>query len=377
MEQAKNSKEKWWWLAIIIVAAGGYWWWQHEKSAPEKAAAATAEPTLAAAMVQERDVMVSREYIGYVLPVNQVVVRPYISGFVDKVQVSGGQRVRAGDVLVTIEQSQYQALVSSAQAAVAQATADFHNAQSYYKRIRNAGNKAVSPTQTDSAKAQFLSAQAALAQAKANLQEAEVNYNYTLVKATIDGVIGHVELTPGDYISPQSALMTLISDDPMRVVFSLDDKDYLTEMKNGGDFADKTVRLRLADGTLYPTVGEFQYADNQVNRSTGSVAMYVNFANAERLLAANAYVTVLVEQKYRGVVVRKDLVALTPEQNYIYVANGENVSRAPVVVLTDFGNNYILQNDFKPGDKIVLGKAKVGAKYKIEVQEAEAAEEKR
>lgn len=376
MEQAKNSKEKWWWLLLIVAVVGGYWWWQHEKGLPEKSPAAKNVPTLAAATVQEREVTVSREYIGYVLPVNQVVVRPYISGFVAKVQVAGGQRVKAGDVLVTIEQSQYAASVSSARAAVARATADFHNAQSYYKRIQNAGSRAVSPSQIDSAKAEFLASKAALAQAEANLQEAKVNYDYTLVKATIDGVVGHVELTPGDYISPQTALMTLISDDPMRVVFSLDDKNYLAAMKDGGNFADKTIRLRLSDGTVYPYAGKFQYADNQVNRSTGSVAMYINFANGERLLSANAYVTVSVEQKYRGVVVKKDLVFLTPEQNYVYAVNGDNVWRMPVKILADFGNNYILQNDFKSGDKIALGKAKVGEKYNIDIKEAEAAEEK-
>lgn len=380
MKQAEKENNSWiWWLAAVIIIAGGYWAWQHYKEGSEQSASSEQERTVAVAPLVEQDLTVNKEYIGYVTPINQVVVHPYISGFLEEINVSGGEDVKIGEVLLVIEQSQYKAMLDSAKAAVSQAQADYNNAWSYYKRVKNAGTKAVSATETDNAKAKFLAAQAALSQAKANQEEALVNYNYTVITATIDGIIGNVALTKGDYVSPQVSLLTIIQYNPIRVVFSISDKDYLEEMNRASLFEGERILLKLADGRIYPYAGKFQYSDNQIDRSTNSISMYADFDNPDRVLVANAYVTVLVEKKYKGMVVRKDLVSLLPEGDYIYVANGDNISRAQVSILSDYGNNYILKNSFKDGDKIVLDRISGNGgdlKYKISVRDAAAAEEK-
>jgi len=379
MKQAEKEKYGWlWWLLAGIVVVGCYWFWQHYQEQGGKSGAKTEkEQVVAVAPLEEKEYLVNRDYVGYVTPVDEVVVRPYISGFLEEINVDGGEEVKTGEVLLVIEQSQYKAMADSAKAAVAQAEADYNNALSYYKRIKNAGSKAVSPTEADNAKAKFLTAQAALAQAKANLEEALVNYNYTVILAPIDGLIGHVALTKGDYVSPQTSLLSLIRYNPMRVVFSITDKDYLEEMKKPSLFANERILLKLADGRVYPYEGKFKYANNQIDKSTNSISVYADFDNPERVLVANAYVTVLVEKKYTGIAVSKDLVSLMPEGNYVYVANGSNISRVQVNILSDYGNNYILENNFKSGDKIVLDRISPGngdVKYKINVEPASAAE---
>ena len=114
-----------------------------------------------------------------------------------------------------------------------QTQADLANAKVYYERVKKVGPKAMSKTEFDNAKAKYLSAQAAVAQARANYNLAKVNYGYTEINAPISGIVGEMSLTKGDYVSPGSQpLFSIIQYDPIRVVFSITDKDYLEELKN-------------------------------------------------------------------------------------------------------------------------------------------------
>ena len=375
-DSREHSNILWPVLFFIVSAVAGYLAWLHfgGKKMPEENN--VAEKTLAAAPLVEREVSVEKNYIGYVVPVNDVAVRPYISGFVASVEATGGAEVKSGEVLLTIDQAPYKARLAAAQAAVAGAEATLNNSSLYYERLQKAGTKAVSPTDKDNAKASYLSAKAALQQARAELTEAEVNLGYTLVKATINGVVGNVSLSVGDYVSPEDTLLTVIQYNPMRVVFSITGKDYLDEEM----FAGENIRLRLANGSIYEQKGEFRYADNQMDKATDSIAVYADFANPDKKLLANAYVNVVVEKKYRGMVVAKNLVYPEADGNYIYVAGSGGVIKTKVDILSEYGNNnYILKNNFRPGESIVIGKIGAGATkgpFKIVVSKSSAAEEK-
>ena len=364
---------------LVILAAAVYWGREHYKKMPENGKSA-AERSVSAAMPVEKETLVDKNYIGYVTPINEVEVRPYINGFVSKVKVSGGAEVKKGDVLVILDQAEYKARLDAAKAAVAQAEATFNNSSVYYERMKKAGPRAVSQTDLDNAKASFLSAEAALEQARASEAAAQVNYDYTVIKATIDGVVGDVALSAGDYVSPESVLLTVIQYNPTRVVFSITDKDYLDEAGRGEMFADETIRLRLANGKIYDQPGTFRYTDNQVDKTANSIAVYADFDNSDKLLAANAYVNVLVGKKYRGIVVGKDLVYLEPEGSYIYTADGGVVRKTAVDILSEYGNNnYILEDSLKPGEVIVvdkLGAQDEGKKFKIVMEGSAAAGEK-
>lgn len=96
----------------------------------------------------------------------------------------------------------------------------------------------MSKTEVDNAKASYLSAEAQLAAAKADYELAKVNYDYTVIQAPISGIVGNVSLTKGDYVSPSGQpLLSIIQYNPIRVVFSITDKDYLEEIGKGGLFA--------------------------------------------------------------------------------------------------------------------------------------------
>ena len=85
-------------LFFVVLIVAGYFAWQHYKKTPETAEEAV-ERTVSAAPLIEREAEVEKNYIGYVTPVHDVSVRPYISGFVDEIRVKGGSEVKAGDVI--------------------------------------------------------------------------------------------------------------------------------------------------------------------------------------------------------------------------------------------------------------------------------------
>lgn len=380
MEYGEEKKTYGVLLPVLLVVALliGYFYLKpgsSRKVSPENGG----ELVLHTAPLQPQDVTVEKTYIGYVTPINDVDVIPYISGFLEDVYVEGGQEVAAGDTLIVIRQNEYKARMDAAAAQVLEAQANFNNAQVYYRRIRSAGARAVSKTEVDNAKASYLSAEAQLAAAKADYELAKVNYDYTVIQAPISGIVGNVSLTKGDYVSPSGQpLLSIIQYNPIRVVFSITDKDYLEETGKGGLFAGEKIRLRLADGRIFEQPGTYRFADNQINCSTNSIAVYADFANADKTLIANAYVDVLVERKYTdGILIRQSLVTLAPDGSYVYVVNGNRLDKVRIDIVASVGSDYLVRNGFQKGDRIVLDKVGTIRKdQKIRVVSADGQEGK-
>lgn len=331
-----------------------------EPAAPQQQAAVS----VSVAPFTPQSVTLSKKYIGYVTPVHSVDVLPFISGFVEKIFVQSGQFVREGQLLMILEQGEYKAQLDLARAGVMQAEAALENAETYYRRIQAAGNKAVAQADRDKAQAEYLSAKAALAQAQAQLAVAQINYDYTVIRAPISGLIGTIEPTKGDYVSPAgSPLMTIIQTTPIQVVFSITDKDYIQSVTENGLsnlLAGEKIRLQLANGEIYPVSGVYKYADNALNKPTNSVAVYVNFDNKDNILLSNSYVTVYLEKDLKDIVlIAQNQVDLTPQGNFVTVANQQGIRREKIDIIDTMGSDYVVKNTFGAQDYLVKGKPPV------------------
>ncbi len=329
--------------------------------------------------LKPQDVTVTTSHVGYVTPIKSVDLVPNVSGYIEDVWVEGGQDVKAGDNLVLIDQREYKAALNAAIAAVTQAQANFNNAKVYYDRIKKVGAKAISKTEVDNAKAQYLSALGTLEEAKANQAKAQVLYDYTVLQSSIDGVVGNVNLTKGNYVAPGSApLLSIIQYNPIRVVFSISDKEYLDEIaRHNGQplFSGENIRLKLANGNLYKPVGQFKFTDNAVDRSTSSIAVYADFANPGHELVANAYVDVLLERLVKnGILVRQNYVQLAPEGSFVYTVKNNQLMKTPVTIISEQDGNYLLANRFAADEYLVIdkvGSVAKDTKVKIKIAAAE------
>lgn len=384
--QKKEHKTFSYLLLILILGAFALAWHffplMGKKTAPE---AAPRELSLNVVALLPQDVEITQSYIGYVMPIHEVDIVPYISGFLEKIYVSGGQYVDSGDKLILIRPDEYQASLDAAKAAVMEAKATLNNASVYYERMKQAGTEVISKTELDNAKASYLNAKAALAQAQANRNLAQVNLDYTLISAPISGTVGNVNLTRGDYVSPSSgSLLKIIQFDPIRVVFSISDKDYLNELarSNGDLFAGENIKIRLSNGQIYNQSGEFQFLDNQIDRSTNSIAVYADFKNPHHTLVANAYVDVLLQKTVKNaVLVRQNQVIMEDSGNYVYVAKANQIERRLIEIIGIKGDDYVIKNTFAPDEYLVIDKLSSrlspDQKFKLNILDRNSGEGKR
>lgn len=347
-------------LLIVLAVLAALLVYLYASSAPAQSRESAEVPVYGAIPVNPGKIAVSDSFVGYVTPIHSVAVVPYINGFLDRILVEGGQEVKAGDTLIVIKQDEYKARLDAAKAQVLQAQANFNNARLYYNRTKKAGARAVSKTELDNAKASYLSAEAALAQAKADRDLAQVNFDYTVIKAPIDGVVGNVSLTKGDYVSPGSqALLKIIQYNPIRVVFSITDKDYLARMgaDPSGLFAGNKIKLRLADGNVFAKEGTFRFTGNEIDRPTSSLSVYADFENADRKLLANAYVDVLIERDYDdGILLPQTAMSMEAKGNYVFVVSRGVLEKKAVDIISNTGGSYLVKNVFAPGDYVVTDK---------------------
>lgn len=167
-------------------------------------------------------------FVGHVEPVRDVDLRAQIDGYVKAVHFQEGALVRVGDPLFRDRPEQYEARVALRRAEIAQAEAALDRAERYQKRLGGLRRAGASrrPTSTRRAAASYGS-RAAIQQAKANLALAEIDLKHTRIVAPIDGRIGRTVANVGDFVSPSlGTLVRIVQVDPIRVVFSVTDRDY-------------------------------------------------------------------------------------------------------------------------------------------------------
>ncbi|MBQ9235735.1 MAG: efflux RND transporter periplasmic adaptor subunit [Alphaproteobacteria bacterium] len=326
--------------------------------------------------IDQREVRLEKKFVGYVIPIEQVMMAANAEGYIDDVLVEGGQNVKVGDNLVLIDQRPYQAQLEAAKAAVAQADAEYQNAKSYYKRVRQSGKQAFSALERDNALSRYKSTYAAYQQALANVHKAEIDLNYTVVQAPINGIVGNIFITKGNYITPNTSMFSLVQSDPVRVVFSMPDKDFwrLTRGQEN-KFSDETIKISLPDGQVYPHNGIFKFYDNVLDKSTNSIAVYADFANPERELIANQYVDVLLQNPpLRASLIRKNYAIIKDSGIFAYIAAPGRLKLVKLEVAGTLGDFYAVTNRFAADEYLITDNITAvppSAKVKIMVSSKE------
>jgi len=308
-------------------------------------------------------VVVTHEYIGHIEAIHSVHVYPYIAGFIDQVLVHGGAEVVAGQTLFVLKQDQYLAEVEAAEAKVVGATADLEKARLYLERIEKTASGAISKTEKDDARTAFLTADANLSGAKAALKAAEVNYNYTVISATIDGVVGNINATKGEYVSPEGkALAYVLQYNPIRVRFSMPEKDFLNLGADVHFFKTGLLRLKLSNGEVIKTAGSVRFSDNQIQSGTSSIDLFADFENKNHLLLPGAYVTVLYDEKLQdAILIERGLVTMLPGANYVFVLNDGVIEKRFVELGNFVGTKVVVKKGLKAGDELVITPVSINA----------------
>ncbi len=294
-----------------------------------------------------------------------IEIRPQVTGFITKVHVDEGQKVKKGDVLFTIDQVQFQAAVDQAEAAVNVAQTSVSTAQLTESNKRALFDKnIISEYEWQLAENSLAEAKAQLAQAQANLVNAQKNLAYTVVVAPSDGVVGSIPNREGSLASPSSVqpLTTVSDNSQIYAYFSLNEKDIL-ELTNNGEYSLETrieqmpeVKLRLADGSLYPLTGKVATVSGVIDNATGSASVRALFNNTNGMIRSGNTGTILIPHNADSVIVIPQKASFeVQDQRFVYLVNDSNktVNTAIQVMSNDDGQSFYVTSGLKPNDRIV------------------------
>lgn len=296
--------------------------------------------------------------------VQDVEIRPKISGFITQVCVREGQSVGAGQLLFVIDNVTYQAAVRQAQAAVNTAQAQVNTAKLTYDNTKQLHeNKVVGDYELQTARNTYESARAQLAQAQAALASAKETLSFCYVKSPTSGVVGSLPYKVGTLASASSAqpLTTVSNISSMEVYFSMTEKDVLAMTKTSGSVQQAIasmpeIRLQLADGTVYNQPGHVTKMSGMIDAATGSVSMIARFPNPQRLLKSGGSGSVIIPSRSDNtIIVPQSVVSEVQDKLFIYVVGKDNKVKYTEITVApqNDGKNYVVTSGLKTGDKYV------------------------
>jgi len=265
------------------------------------------------------------EFVGRVEAINRVDIRARVKGYLEAVLFKEGDLVKEGDPLYRIEKGLFEAAVGQAEGALQKSKAEYELAVKTRQRQEELFSKNVTPEQKlDEAHAAEGKEKGNVTTDEANLQAARINLSYTDILAPIAGKIGRTALTKGNVISPESGVLTtIVSQDPMYVTFPVSQRDFLQAQESGrrGDLPlnDIKVRLRYSDGSMYDQVGQFNFVDVSVDKSTDTVLMRATIGNPKSGLTDGEIVHVMVEGGTPEEKIMIPQAALIADQEGVYV----------------------------------------------------------
>ncbi len=310
------------------------------------------------------DAELETSYPATIRGVQDVEIRPKVSGFITKLNVSEGQLVHQGQVLFVIDNVTYEAAVKQASAAVEAAQAQAATAKLTYdnsKKLYDSG--VIGSFELQSVKNQLSSAEAALAQAKANYTSAKQNLDFCYVTSPANGVVGDLPYKVGALVSSQSQQpLTTVSDiSSMQVYFSMTEKELLamTKAEGGLDETIKSspaVKLVLTDGTTYGHDGKIAAISGVIDQATGSVSIRADFPNPEKLLKSGGSGSIVLPYvSHDAIIIPQEAVSQVQDRYFVFVVGADNKVKHTEVKVdpNNDGKNYIITSGLQKGDKYV------------------------
>ncbi len=309
--------------------------------------------------------------------IQDVEVRPKVSGFITRVYVHEGQVVKAGQPLFSIDSETYQAAVRQAQASVNTARAQLNTARLTYENNKKLfDKKVIGQYELSTAQNTYATAQASLAQAMAALASAKETLSWCMVKSPAAGVIGSLPYKAGALVSASSVdPLTTVSDvSTVEVFFSMSENDILGLTKTAGSVTAAlkdlpAVKLQLVDGSLYNHPGKVVKMSGVINSSTGAYSLIAHFANPERLLKSGGAGQIIIPRTdNHAIVIPQEATVSVQDKLFVYkVGKNNKVYYTEIKVNPqNDGNTYIVTSGLSVGDHIVVkGLTKLSDKMKI------------
>jgi RND family efflux transporter MFP subunit len=313
-----------------------------------------------------RDIVDWDEYIGRFEAIQDVELRPRVSGQIEQVLFTDGQRVSQGQPLFIIDQRPYRAALLQAQAQLAKANAAQVNAQAELNRARTLlAAQAISKEEFETKEATARSASADVQAGRAAVTNAELNLGFTTVRSPISGRVSDRRVSKGNLVSEgQTVLTRVVSTDP--IWFSFDGAEsfylkYLRQDKSGqrksSRDAPNPIEIQLADESGYRWKGHMDFVDNAIDPNSGTIRAHAVVANPDGFLTPGLFgrARLLGSGTYHAMLVPDEAIITDQTRKLVYVVGKDGkVAPRPVVTGPPVAGLRVVREGIAPSDQVVI-----------------------
>ncbi len=341
--------------AVIVISLGGLWVAHRGRVADPATADPAVVPTAGVAKVTREDlfkeVTIDAEFRPYV----EVALPAKVTGYVGKMNVDFGDKVKAGELLATIDVPELKDQLNSAQATEQKAEAEYTNAHLVYSRLQ-AVNKdhpnLVAQQDLDTAQANDLDTAAAVADAKAEVEKYLTMVSYTQITAPFDGIITARYVDPGALIDAQGKPIVRVSDNYLlRLDFPVT-VDYVKDVKLGDVVV---VRVDSLNGKIF--TGKIVRFTQEVDDSTRTMITEIEVPNPDLELIPGMYATAVLKVEKHEQTLAVPIEAVGGGKSHtVYVVNQDNqIEERDVKLGLETPDKYEVLSGLKEGDLVVIG----------------------
>jgi RND family efflux transporter MFP subunit len=323
---------------------------------------------------EQRELSDHEEFNGWMAADKTVDVRARVRGHIVKVDFTDGQYVKKGDLLFELDPRPFQAEIGKARDSLKIFEAQKIAADKEEARLRALQIKGgASVQQVEKAEADALALGAQIGAVQNEIDRAELDLEYSRVTADIDGRVGRAELTEGNLVNAGGSdplLTTIVSVDPIRVYFNVDERSMQRYAKSvgaaGGSLTDLLANMKdrqagftfALDGEKgFTHEGQLRFGDNRVDPSTGTMQVYGILPNVNGMFVPGSRVRVrlTIGKPYTAMLVPDTAILSDQDKRYVLVVDEKKIVRRRNVVLgaiTDDGMRAIL-----PADELADGES--------------------
>jgi RND family efflux transporter MFP subunit len=333
--------------------------------------AAPPPPAVTVAKPVERGVTDQDEYVGRFVAVDSVEVRARVSGYLDAIHFRDGQMVKQGDLLFTIDKRPFQNTVDQARGTLAQAKANLAFTETDLERAKQlVRDHTITEQGFDQRTQAFRNAQASVAANEAAVRQAELDLEFTELRAPVAGRIGDRRVSPGNLVTGGTGgnttlLATIVSIDPVRFEFTMDEASYLRYERFSHSGKEVTgrdggvlVELKLLDEKGYDHRGYMDFIDNVIDKSSGTIRGRAVFSNPGGVLIPGMFGRIRVpgSPAYQALLVPDVAIGTEQVRKFVLAVDANNTAVQKYVTLGPLvdDNLRVIKDGISAGDRIVV-----------------------
>lgn len=325
-------------------------------------------PMVTVAPVLQQEIVEWEEFTGRTAAIENVEVRPRVSGHIDAVKFQSGQLVKKGDVLFQIDSRWHQAELDRRAAEYEQAKVKLANAEREAKRTKPLlESKAIAVEEAEQREMRFAEARAMLLAAQAARDSAKLDLEYTTIRSPIDGRVSRALITEGNYVSGVAGnatlLTTIVSVDPVHVYADVDENSLLrfNALARSGRLTSDSdgripVELQLGDEEGFPHKGFIESFDNKLDPQSGSILVRAEFANTNGRIVPGLFARIRLpaSEKKPAVLIEESAIGTDQAQKFVLTLTSSNtVAYRPVKLGPMVDNKRLVRDGLQAGEQVV------------------------